>query len=339
MAPTVITLAVGAGGAAAAIYFSLPLAPLLGALAAVLLAGRITGPLQVSAKTRGAALMAAGVFLGSRFPADLADRAAEWPLTLMAVIAYVTLAVLLAAGYLRLAARYDLPTAIFSAIPGGILTMMALGERTGGRVDTIMLSQSLRVVFAVVLLPLALVDASAEAPSLLGSFTPAEWLLVLVAAPAAALLGRRVNFPAAEVLAPMFTIAAFYNLGWLSGEAPALMFLIALWVVGSALGAQFPALSLRDLRGLLLHGLAVFAALILLALGFSALLAPFSAQPAANIFLAFAPGGIAEIAAISIAMGNDPAFVTVHHAVRIIFCSAAAPLIARILNQKETVLS
>ena len=248
MAPTVFTLAVGAAGAAAALYLSLPLAPLLGALAAVLLAGRFTGPLQVSAKTRGAALMAAGVFLGSRFPPDLADRAADWPLTLLAVLAYVALAVLMAAGYLRLAARYDLPTAIFSAIPGGILTMMALGERTGGRVDTIMLSQSLRVVFAVVLLPLALVDAAAEAPSLLGSFTPAEWLLVLTAAPASAILGRKVNFPAAEVLAPMFTIAALYNLGWLAGEAPALMFLIALWVVGSALGAQFPALGLRDLR-------------------------------------------------------------------------------------------
>jgi hypothetical protein len=336
MAPTVKTLAVGAAGAAAAVLLSLPLAPLLGALAAVLLAGRFAGPFQVSAKTRGVALMAAGVFLGSRFPSDLAHRAAEWPLTMLAVLAYVAIAVLLAAAYLRLAARYDLPTAIFSAVPGGILTMMALGERTGGRVDTIMLNQSLRVVFAVVLLPLALVDANAQSPSFYGSFTPRDWLLVLTAAPAAALLGRRVNFPAAEVLGPMFTIAALFNLGWLSGEAPALMFLIALWVVGSALGAQFPALSLAALRSLLLHGFAVFAALAGLALACAALLAPLSAEPLSNLFLAFAPGGIAEIAAISIALGNDPAFVTVHHAVRIIFCSAAAPLIARTLTRKET---
>ncbi len=176
--------------------------------------------------------------------------------------AYVAAAVLLAAAYLRIAARYDLPTAIFSAVPGGILTMVSLGERTGGRVDTIMLSQSLRVVLAVVLLPLALVDAAAAAPGLLGSFTVPDWLMVLTAAPAAALFGRRLNFPAAEVLAPMFTVAAFCNFGWLSGEAPALLFLAAFWVIGTALGAQFPVLSLRDLRALLLHGLAVFAALL-----------------------------------------------------------------------------
>lgn len=119
MAPTVKTLAVGALGATAAICLSLPLAPLLGALAAVLLAGRFTGGLHVSAKTRSVALMAAGVFLGSRFPSDLAARAADWPVTLLAVPAYVAAAVLLAAAYLRLAARYDLPTALFSAVPGG----------------------------------------------------------------------------------------------------------------------------------------------------------------------------------------------------------------------------
>ena len=50
------------------------------------------------------------------------------------------------------------------------------------------------------------------------------------------------------------------------------------------------------------------------------------------IWLAFAPGGVAEMTLISLALGIDVAFVSTHHLVRVVFMVIVAPLIFHFID-------
>ena len=52
------------------------------------------------------------------------------------------------------------------------------------------------------------------------------------------------------------------------------------------------------------------------------------------IWLAFAPGGLAEMTLISLTMGIDVAFVSTHHVIRVAFMVIAAPAVFHFLQKK-----
>ena len=54
----------------------------------------------------------------------------------------------------------------------------------------------------------------------------------------------------------------------------------------------------------------------------------------AALLLAFAPGGLAEMALISLALGIDTAFVSTHHLIRLSAIMLLAPVFFRILESR-----
>ncbi|MBT6911968.1 MAG: AbrB family transcriptional regulator, partial [Rhodospirillaceae bacterium] len=54
-----------------------------------------------------------------------------------------------------------------------------------------------------------------------------------------------------------------------------------------------------------------------------------------SVMLAFAPGGVAEMSLIAIAMDVDPGFVALHHIARIFEIIILAPFVARWLTAKS----
>ena len=73
--------------------------------------------------------------------------------------------------------------------------------------------------------------------------------------------------------------------------------------------------------------LAVGATVLLLsiAIGFALLLNAITGQPVPALILAFAPGGLAEMSLIALALAMDAAFVATHHIVRIFLVVVLAP--------------
>jgi hypothetical protein len=55
--------------------------------------------------------------------------------------------------------------------------------------------------------------------------------------------------------------------------------------------------------------------------------------PVVALMLAFAPGGLAEMSLIAIAIGADAAFVATHHVVRIFLIVVLAPLAFRFVKR------
>src|SRR3546814_5734267 len=61
------------------------------------------------------------------------------------------------------------------------------------------------------------------------------------------------------------------------------------------------------------------------------LLHPLTGLPTIGIFLAFAPGGVAEMSLIALALSIDAALVATHHIVRIFLIVVLTPLLFRVL--------
>lgn len=53
------------------------------------------------------------------------------------------------------------------------------------------------------------------------------------------------------------------------------------------------------------------------------------------MLLAFAPGGVAEMSLVALALGIDAAYVATHHVVRIFIIVVAAPLLFRLVRRPE----
>jgi hypothetical protein len=112
--------------------------------------------------------------------------------------------------------------------------------------------------------------------------------------------------------------AALHLGGVTEAQVPEPLVRLAQLALGALIGLQFSGLA----RGALLRGLGLAALTTGLALGVAAGFALALAQvvPASRpaIFLAFAPGGVAEMGLVAISLGTEPAFVIVHHLLRIV---------------------
>lgn len=324
------TLVIGAVGSAAAMWAGVPLAPLLGALFIVALAGQSSFSPKVDPRLRRVAHVAIGLVMGSRFPADLAERAVNWPFTLAVIPVFVAICLGLGALYLNRVARYDAKTALFGAMPGGLIVMVALAQETGARTDAVLLGHSFRIIMAVTVIPLSLLEFGTDTTgAAMGGLDAIHIALLAAAGLVGSVAGRAIRFPGADVMGPMALSATLYASGLVEGAAPGLALALALSVTGAALGAQIRDLTWRRVSGVLLHTAAIFAIFTAVAIAVAVTMHEVTGLDRETIFLAFAPGGLTEMAAVSLAMHHDPAFVALHHAVRVTLCAFAGAAIAR----------
>ena len=101
------------------------------------------------------------------------------------------------------------------------------------------------------------------------------------------------------------------------------------------IGARFTGLPLRlVVRGIIL-AIGATAVLLTVAVGFGLIVEATAAMPFGSALLAFAPGGLAEMSLIALALGVDSAYVSSHHVVRIFMIVVAAPLVFRLWGTKR----
>lgn len=112
-----LALTIGGIGGWIAHRFDLPLAWMIGAMGATLLAGLYRVPVQVPMKFRAVFLGILGAYLGSSFTTQTLERAQDWPLSLTGVALFVCLTTTALALYYRKVAGLDPITALFPPPP------------------------------------------------------------------------------------------------------------------------------------------------------------------------------------------------------------------------------
>ncbi|KEP70478.1 hypothetical protein DL1_17630 [Thioclava dalianensis] len=83
-------------------------------------------------------------------------------------------------------------------------------------------------------------------------------------------------------------------------------------------------------------GIAYAPVLAVLAAGFSGLVTVLGLGERVPAFLAFAPGGQAEMTVLAIVTGADLGFVITHHLTRILLVIVGAPVVAKVIAQRRT---
>jgi len=339
--PTATALAIGAVGGAVATWVGLPLAWMLGAMLATLAAGLAGVRASVPMGLRQPVMIVLGVSIGSSFSPGALEHIADWPWSLAAVAALAPVSTWLAARYYAHAAGFDGVTALFSATPGGLSSMILIGGASGGDERLIAVSQGLRVFVIVLLIPLA-VDAFtplSEARAHLDgaaarSADLAQWLVLVLGVGAGVVVARLIRLPAPQLTGAMGASAALHLTGATTVVLPALLLQVGLWMVGSAVGAQFAGFAPRTLFAVARHAVIVALMLIALAAVVAVGLGAILHLDYLAMVLAFVPGGITEMCLIAVVLDVDPAFVAVHHLLRLLLILFLAPVVGAMAKRR-----
>jgi len=332
-------LAVGGVGGALAHWMHVPLAWMLGALFLCMAAALAGAPVSVPLWLRANFMVLVGLFLGESFDGLTLAQLARWPVSIAGAILYVPVAGGAAYLFYRFLVRQPVLTAVCSAIPGGLTAVVLLTSELGGDERSVALSQSLRIA-------LVIFSAPVIAFGLLG-FSPPDAVmmesraaigvggfgLLLAAAVAATLLLGRAGLPIPFLLGPIVASAGLRMTGVVEGALPGWLVEVALVVTGASIGCRFHGTPLHLWVRVALATIGGTAILMAVTVAFAAGVAQITGTTFFAALLAYAPGGIAEMSLVALAIGADPAFVAVHHVVRIAFILVGVPVFAMWLRR------
>ncbi|MCC7045260.1 MAG: AbrB family transcriptional regulator [Alphaproteobacteria bacterium] len=337
------TLLLASAGGVVCWWLQSPLPWMIGAMTVVTAAALYGRPVRSLHPLRMAMVTILGVMLGSSFTPDLFSHLVAWPLPLAGLLVYCT--VTLGAGvlYFRYAAGADVTTSFFSAAPGGLNEMTIVGAQMGGDERIISLTHAVRILLAVFAIPIwfrVFMDYSPAARAAASVGILDVPLLDLAKLGACAVvggfLGQRLRLPAWQVLGPMIASAAAHMTGLTAARPPAELISAAQVVMGVGVGCRFAGTRLGEVRGAILHA-AVFAVIMIgLAVVSAAVLHQITGLPIAALVLAYAPGGLAEMSLVALALSIDIAFVATHHAFRLLIVLAITPPIFKRLRRSRT---
>jgi membrane AbrB-like protein len=331
--PTMLAaFALGAAGGFGAKALGLPLPMLLGSLITVSAAaigglrfgGRVLGiPMPI----RSGFVPVIGVSIGTAVTPTILDEAPHWWPSVLALFIFIPLAHAISYALTRRLGGLDKATSYYGTMPGGFIESIAMGDRAGADAAYLTMLQFLRLILCIVLIPIGFSIITGHA---VGSATGAviggaehvltakDWAILIAAGVLGAWLGHLSRLPAHMVTGPFLLSALVHYMGWVEGGPPGWLISLTQLVIGTSLGARFAGRSPRILiHGLRLAGINVAAMLVLTTIAATTLHGVVDERWEA-VFLAFAPGGLAEMALVALSLEISVVYVTVHHILRII---------------------
>ncbi len=329
---TLLALAIGAAGGWLAHSLHLPLAWMIGAMLAST-AGAIGGlPVTLPSWLRTLFIAVLGVMLGSRFRPEILQQLGEWSVSLGGLVFYTIVAGLIGMAYLRRFGGYDGVTSYFSAMPGGLSEMILVGSAMGGDARVIALMHASRILIVILILPFAFqvlfgydpVNRPASGPPMAEEGLRDIGMLI-----GAGIVGyfaaRAARLPASQLVGPMLCSAAIHLLGWTQATPPAELVAVSQVVIGTAIGCRFAGTRVYFVLRVVTAAAGLTILLLLLSLGFALALHAMTDLPTPSLVLAYAPGGLAEMSLVALALALDAAFVATHHIARIFLVVVLAP--------------
>jgi len=326
-------LMLGAAGGAVANYFGVPLAWMLGALFVTMFARVAGAPIDVPIWLRANFLILIGLFLGESFEGIKLAELLQWPISIAGAMLYVPVATACSFLFYRYLARQQTMTAICSSIPGGLIPVVVVSGSLGADERQVALAQSLRIAIVVVMAPLVafglLGHPQPDAAAITGrALIGLDDLGVLIAGAAAVMwVMQRAHVPIPYMIGPLVASAGLRLAGLVEGALPHQLVEVALVVTGSSIGTRFHGVSELKLARFGLLTMGGTSVLMLVSALFATVISAVIGEDFLVVLLAYAPGGVAEMSLIALALDANPGFVAIHHLVRIVFVLMSVPLL------------
>jgi membrane AbrB-like protein len=327
------TLTLAILGAGLFQLLDLPLPFLFGPMTACLLVALAGVQLKGMGTVSTAVRTILGVAIGASITPEIVGRVPQLLGSVALVPVYVALIGVVGVPFFR-RLGYDPATAWYAAMPGGLPDMVAFGKEAGGDARALALIHATRMLIVVTVAPiiLTLVYGATLAGSLgepARNLPPFELALMAASAVIGWKVGEKMGLFGASILGPMILTAALSLGGFIHTRPPVEAIVIAQVFIGLGIGVQYVGVTLRELRSFILSGIAFVAILALLAALFTEIVTLSGLAKPVEGFLAFAPGGQAEMTVLALAAGADLGFVILHHLTRVVIVIMGAPVAAR----------
>jgi membrane AbrB-like protein len=317
--------------------FDLPLPFMLGPMFACLIAALAGAKLQPLGHLSTAMRIVLGIAVGTAITPALLDRLPQMAYSVALVPPFILIIGLIGYPWFRKVCGFDHATSYYSAMPGGLQDMLIFGEEAGGDVRALSLVHATRVLVIVTAAPF-LLQSMWGVPLVAFPGQPAvdipllEMAIMLVAGTAGWLGARAIGMFGAPIIGPLVATSMVSLAGLIEHRPPGEMLLMAQFVLGLGVGAEYVGVTLRELRRDVLAGIGYCVLLAGISLVFAEIVINIGAAPPMEAFLAFAPGGQSEMAILAIVAGADLAYVVTHHLVRLIVVIIGAPIVARMVK-------
>ncbi|WP_417628671.1 AbrB family transcriptional regulator [Pararhodobacter aggregans] len=333
---SLLTLALSLLGVLAFWLLHLPLPFLFGPMFACLIAALIGLPLRGTGQIGVGARTILGVAVGATLTPALIASLPSMLASVALIPLYIGLIGLIGVPFFR-RMGYDPATAWYSAMPGGLQDMIVFGIEAGANPRTLSLIHATRVLIIVTVAPFFIVHVFGASLSHPVGEPARDLPLAEMALMAAAALigwkgGEKIGLFGASILGPLIVTGALSLMGLIHHRPPAEAIYVAQFFIGSAIGVGYTGITLTEIRRDVLAGVGFVVILALLAALMSELVHLMGIAPPLEAFLAFAPGGQAEMTVLSIVVGADLGYVVVHHVLRILLVITGAPIAARLMR-------
>ncbi len=336
----VVAVLIGGAGGLLFSLADLPLAWMLGAMFATTAAAILGIQVEIYKPLRTTMIAVLGVLLGSAFHPSMLEQMSQWAAGAAVVACYVPIGALLVYLYFRHVGGFDPVTAYFASSPGGFGEMVIMGEEMGGDAQVISLAHATRILMVVFLVPVfyrfvvGLDVPTIAAGDPLAALGMQDLALLVLCGALGWPLAARLRIPAAALIGPVLLSAAVHLGGLTASKPPVPVIAVSQLIIGASVGARFAGVDLRKIARVPLLSMGATVILLVVAAIFTLLFAgPVGLGPVA-LNLALAPGGLAEMSLIALALGIDTAFVSSMHILRIALIYIAAPLGFRLFGKK-----
>ena len=333
---SLLAVAVGAAGAGLFHVLGMPAAFLTGSAAAVVVALLVGLPVELPNAVRTGSFSVLGTVMGASISIEALQQLATAPVALVGLVIVIAGTSAASAATLYFLGGWDRLTALCGSIPGNLPLVLAVSMQSGARMERVVMAQSMRLFILVALIPFAF-GGGGESGAL--KMAPPDYgvvdvLFTLALTAAAVWLAAVARIPAPALMGPLIAGATMSLTGWHIVAIPPWMAAFALIMLGTSVALRFRGLEREGLIRMFGACVAAFIAAattaFLTALVFAAILG----RPVATLFLAFAPGGIDTMIALSFLLHHDVAFVALIHTARMIVLSLSLPAIVAWLGRR-----
>ncbi|MEP3785243.1 AbrB family transcriptional regulator [Ascidiaceihabitans sp.] len=329
--PTLKTLGVGMGGACLARLLHMPLPDLTGPALCVSAAGLAGLQLGLDDKVRNIAFVILGMSVGAGMTAQATQMLVQLPLAFVALMLSTIFGLGACWWALVRFFKFDVQSGLLAASPGHLSFVLSIGAQYDLDLARITIVQSIRLLALTLITPVAALVLGVPSPAAMvgAGASMTVWTILILAALgyAASLVLSRINTPAPLLIGAMLVSMLGHGSGVTPGQMPLWLAVPAFVVLGTLIGTRFGGVSVNALRAAAIAGLMATLITTATAAGFAVLTAALMGMDIEALLIAFAPGGLETMVAMSIALGIAPGFVAACHLARLLVLSVAVPLL------------
>lgn len=337
LARMILALIIGFFGSLVFIYLHLPLPWLLGAIFFSSFAVRFERLNLLSPKPFSVpARILIGLTIGTAFTPEVLSYVGVYALSLIFVIPFTIITIIAGMYYYVRFQGFDKKTAYLSAMPGGVIEMVIIGEEIKADISKITLVQSSRLLFIVISLPFIIqyilnidIRGNRLITTPLSSLDLTQFFILIVLGIIGAFLAKKIKLSAAFLIGPMILSVAVHSSGLMATQIPDEFLKFVQVVFGTIIGFTFKGIGFKRVVTTLAATFGHFILLILISAIFIFTVYLIFDFELISVLLAFSPGGQAEINLIAILVGATVPYITLHHIIRLFIVMNIAPLFAK----------